>query len=388
MGVVKLDRRRLAGVWLSAVAAELAAVISRAQAVVFALVVGALLLLLAIVYVTPADRDILHGEMFAELSQDPLSFGASNLMRFRLLTPLVAYWLGVPKDLFFMVPWAAACLFLATVYAYFERQRYSFWERLGMAAMMAFSIPTFLTLYWRGFTDATSLWLLTLCLIFIRWFWLWPVLYWLALLDHERGLLAAPWLVWWANMRGFQMRRLLWAVGLVGAAVLGLLLVREIVRYHGGQSVWDLAFYLSGQRVRENFEVIRGRFLLGTFASFRLFWFWPLYAMYRYWGRAGGRRMVFFLLLVLASAAVQVIVAHDVTRLMGLAFPAILLGADAVRQLWGPAVFRRRLWWLIGLNFLLPNYMVYFYHVVPFYPLPLSLFYKYFTHFNPWAAWL
>ena len=58
---------------------------------------------------------------------------------------------------------------------------------------------------------------------------------------------------------------------------------------------------------------------------------------------------------VVAGALAQLLVAHDVSRLMGLAFPAVLKGAEFVRSERGEAASNRLLWSLILLDFLVPS---------------------------------
>jgi len=52
------------------------------------------------------------------------------------------------------------------------------------------------------------------------------------------------------------------------------------------------------------------------------------------------------------------IIAYDISRLMCLAFPMILAGAEIMREKWGKEVFQRRLWLIILVNLFVPTYLI------------------------------
>ena len=69
---------------------------------------------------------------------------------------------------------------------------------------------------------------------------------------------------------------------------------------------------------------------------------------------------------------------------MGLAFPAIIIAAVEIRDYWGRDIFLRRIWILILLNLLVPQYFVGAGVQIPFLPLPLALFLKYYMDIDVW----
>ena len=98
---------------------------------------------------------------------------------------------------------------------------------------------------------------------------------------------------------------------------------------------------------------------IGVFEAFKLFWIIPLMAAARSWrGKEFGGFVV--ILGMVTAAMLQLCFATDTSRLMGLAFPAILVGVTIVKNSMAPEVFRMWLWKLVGANFLVPTCEVFF----------------------------
>jgi hypothetical protein len=356
-------------------------------------VVGLLLLAAAAISVTPADFSAFCDHIcrfYAELSEEPFNFAVPNRHQFRILTPLLAHILhlrGAPY--FSALPLIMIWFFLAAIYGFFRyKHRYSLFEAVGMASLMAFSIPVWFSLIFPGFVDATSYLLLFLCIAFIEYIWLWPLFYGFALFNHEHGLFAAPWLLTLATFRWrFSLSGFGWSLALIGLAVLLLLLFRDFVLSQGARVSLTAEFYLKEPTLLKVFRYNHGRYLLAAFSAFKLFWFWPLAVIY-FAARGKGRKSVaVWLLLVMGSATAQLLLAWDQSRLMGFAFPAILLGAHEMRRMWGSKVFQKRLWLIIAANALVPNVFLVLSKTLAIWNLPASLIYLFVFGDNLWSHW-
>ena len=122
----------------------------------------------------------------------------------------------------------------------------------------------------------------------------------------------------------------------------------------------------------------------GFFQAFKLFWFFPLAAVYLYW-RSNQKWESLLLLSLVLFASLQLWFAWDVSRLLGLAFPVVLFGAEEIRARWGPAFFVKFVGILLLLNFLVPQYSISSDGATRFYSLPFSLMLKYVFHLDPFA---
>ena len=323
-------------------------------------------------------RPVSHGMDYAWLSVTPFDFRANNPLQFRILTPLLAHYLFLRGDIYVFAPLTMGGLFLSLIYFYFRKNGFSSGESLGVVSLMAFTTPISSALYFMGYVYTTSYLLLFLIIVFIRRPLVWAPLYSLALLNHESNLFAAPWIVMLENWRGFSVGRYARSLLLISAALLPMVLYRYGVYLVGGRAiVYAAGAYLSWGNVRNVFYPGAYYMWAGVFGAFKLLWFFPLYAIYRLVGVRRRRREVAWLGLIIVCAVSQLLIASDVTRLMGLAFPAVLFGAKAVRDVWGKEVFARRLWLLIGFNFLVPHYQVVAGTLILIQPLPVSLALKY-----------
>jgi hypothetical protein len=145
---------------------------------------------------------------------------------------------------------------------------------------------------------------------------------------------------------------------------------------------------LDGEQISRNLRTIGLFFPWGLFEAFKLFWFLPLAGAATLWAR-GRKAETILLTLPVLSALGQLPLATDTSRLMGLAFPSVLLSLKPLREVWG-ASFNKRLWMLILLNFLVPQYYVGQHLAIYLIPLPVSLLMRFLFNVDPWAdsIWL
>ncbi|GAB4339731.1 MAG: hypothetical protein Kow0099_15100 [Candidatus Abyssubacteria bacterium] len=339
-----------------------------------AMMIGLLLLASASVYVTPALHTINHGVNYQKLSSAPLDFASGNPLQLRILTPLLAHVLLFRGNRYIFFPLLMGLLFMAAVYLHFRKED-SAAESLGATALMAFSTPVLFTLHFQGYTDTTSYLLLWLCLT-MRNLPLQASLFSLALLNHESNAFALPFLLYRPWEENFSLRKMLvHAIPYCIAFVPFLLYHRFVISQ--ANVVYSPDFYLNKERIIVSIRSIFRLMPIGIFEAFRLFWLIPLYAAYLTFRKKQYGSTAWLILVILCSAS-QLLLATDTSRLLGLAFPAILLGAKILKTELPPELFAKGLFLLLLLNFFVPVYYVGQHHMIPFFPLPVSIILKLF----------
>ena len=349
---------------------------------------AALLIAIAAVYVTPAFEGVNHGASYTQLANSPFTPSTRcNVFQSRILTPAVAHVLGFTGGRYILFPLLMGAMLLALVYAAFRREHFKPTECLAAAALIAFSSPLLFLLHFPGYTDTTTYVLIYGALLCAARPLVWPVLFAAAALNHESALFLLPWL-----MLSVLTGRPGWMKGAIGFLLLGTLLAGVHGYRSEIQRLCPAAFsadtFLVGARIATNLRRIATFVPWGVFEAFKLFWILPLTAAAALWTR--GRKVETLLLtLPVLSALGQLPLATDTSRLMGLAFPAVLLSLEPLREAWGTS-FSRRVWMLIFVNFLVPQYYVGQHLAIYFIPLPVSLVMRFLFGTDPWASslWL
>jgi hypothetical protein len=77
---------------------------------------------------------------------------------------------------------------------------------------------------------------------------------------------------------------------------------------------------------------------VGIFFAFKLLWFFPVYAAWRNL-KTGNTAQMLIISSILIFTVAQLFIAYDITRMICLAFPAVLLSAEDVRSYWGKEKF-------------------------------------------------
>jgi hypothetical protein len=351
------------------------------------LLIGICTLALASVYVTPALHCVNHGCTYEELSAAPFAFASDNVMKSRFLTAALADIVSLNGRLFILFPLLVSVVFLGSLY-WFHRRRMKFESvnALLIVLVIAFSTPLLFLLHFQGYTDVTSYLLIFLAMQFMdtRLAQLWPVLFGLALLNHESNAFIAPFLFFlsWSK-RGWRFP-LLDCVTL-GLCLFGVLSLSRFIHAQGNPG-FSLPFYLSSGHI----NYILGRTLrmlpLGIFMAFKLFWYLPLMAAAVLLKRKDYKACA-LMLLPIPCALGQLLVADDTSRLLGLSFPSILLACSVLHDEWGGDVFSKRLVALFLWNLVIPQYYIGQEIAVPMLPLPVSLLSWLFLGTNLWSLW-
>jgi hypothetical protein len=336
--------------------------------------------------VTPAYRTVNLGVSYEMLSTKPFDFGTHNALQNRILTPLLAHILFFGGNLYLFFPLLVSVVFLATVYIHFRRDSYTPTESIGVTALMAFSTPVLCTLHFQGYTDTMSYLLIWLCLI-VKPLSLRCFFFSLALLNHESNAFCLPFLVYRPWEDGYNPRRtILYAVCFL-VSFAPALAYRWYVTSQT-EVLYSTDIYLNTHKFADPVSkfIQAARLLpIGVFEAFRLFWFIPICAVAllikrNLYGRA------FWILLVVVCVSLQLLIANDTSRLIGLAFPAVLMGTLVLKTHLSAVPFERGIWLLIILNFFVPVYYVDRGSMCPFLPLPVSLILRA-IGVDAWSLW-
>ncbi|MES2285459.1 MAG: hypothetical protein V4547_07205 [Bacteroidota bacterium] len=336
------------------------------------LLVAFILLCIAAIYVTPSIAPLELGRGYASLSTAPFDFSEQNNLRFRILTPLIAYCLGLRGSLYIIFPLIVALLFLSCIYFYMRKTQAPA-ESLLITMLVCFSSPILFLLHFQGYVDVTSYLLILLMIIFIKKTAVWIPLMALLLLNHESNLFIIPGLLYFYYIHTPNKTKAILNsfIGLV-LAYIPFYFYR---RYINEVSPVEYNFEMYYSQIKENIKSIAIYFPIGFFYAFKLFWLFPMFAIYYYWKEKNQQQLLFYTILIVGVIS-QLLFASDTSRLIGLAFPVILFSALKIKQEWGTELFLKRTFYLILINFLIPQYYVGQSVMIRFYPLPSSLILK------------
>jgi hypothetical protein len=303
--------------------------------------IGLLSLGLAALYLPPELTPWFLGVLYADLSQDPFAFSGDNPIGFRILTPAVAWLVGLRGDLLIVANWAIAALFLAAAGSHFRRVARRPGDALLAVMIFAFSTVTLGTINLGYYCDSAT-YLLVLGLWITRGRPVFHVLFLLGLLNHESVAFLVPFFV---TLTLVESRPLAPALR---AQVFGFAAVCAI---YFGFRAWvssqmtvdfTLAYYFV-PLLEDPLSVWRHTFgtqTLGLLSVFKALWLVPLAAAgaairSHRWGLLASWAVL------LASVWAQLLFAYDTSRTFTLAF---LLVVSALEELYRTNDFGFRRW--------------------------------------------
>lgn len=338
------------------------------------LIVAIILLCIASIYVTPSIGPMELGRGYASLSIAPFDFSEQNNLRFRILTPFLAYCLGLRGSLYILFPLFVALLFLSGIYFYIRKTQAPA-ESLLITMLICFSSPILFLLHFQGYVDVTSYLLILLIIIFIKKIFVWIPLMAMLLLNHESNLFIVPGLLYFYYLNTpNKIKTTIYALVGLALAFIPFWLYRN---YINEVSPVEYNFEMYYSQIKGNIKSIAVYFPIGFFYAFKLFWLFPMFAIYYFWKEKNQQQLLFYTILTVGVFS-QLLFASDTSRLIGLAFPVILCSALKIKQQWGTELFLKRTFYMILINFLIPQYYVGQSVMIRFYPLPSSLILKHF----------
>jgi hypothetical protein len=328
-------------------------------------------------YITPHFESAYHGFQYSLLSNDPFDFSYLNPLRNRVLPSFIGYVLFLRGDLFFIIPLIFAQLFVAAVYWVYRRREYSPVDSFLFTGLVAFSCTLYIQLAAPGYTDAVFYFFIFLSFAFAKRIFYSACFFSLALLTHESSLFLLPGLLIYSYYINKEIEfKVLKHFAALAMAIIPLILYRYWVASKVSVE-YDLNFYFSLKNIKFCIEKMLPFLPSGAFYAFKLFWFFPIYVLYITWKR---KEFVFFNMIaaIIICDVAQLFIAFDITRMLCLGFPAILLSAEKVKIEWSPEKFTRFLFTLTILNFLILQYFMSGSGIVSMLPSPFTLTMKLF----------
>jgi len=333
------------------------------------LLLAVLFLLAACIYVTPELHPVFSGKDYAQYSKNPFDWKTPGGLRSRLLTPLIGWAVGLRGERFIVLPVLFGLAFLIAVYLT-ARSRFG-WspaESCAATAVVAFSTPILSTLRFPGYVDTTTDLLILLAFLTTANAG-WAVFLGLALLNHEGAIVTAPWLAFLAAGRRPGAMKLMQVVALLVLASAPAMLYHQFLISHGLMPMSE-GYYFRWKKVVGTLALSGEYLAFGIFEGFKLFWFFPIAAMIAYAGERRYYELAAMCLLV-GGALSQFLFVSDISRLVGIAFPAILIGMNECRR--QLKNFRSWAWGIFCFNIFVPQFYVAQSQAIPLSPLPVKL---------------
>lgn len=344
---------------------------NRYNLLVSSLVIAAIILCFDMLYITPNFEAAYHGLQYAKLSNNPFDLSETNALRYRILPSFIGYLFYLRGNLFFIVPLLFAFVFISSVYYNYRKKNYQPIDALLFTGLIAFSCTIFIQLQAAGYTDAVFYYFLFMAFSFVKKPFISSLFFGMAMLTHESSAFLFPGLLLYSKYVNDNT--------VFEKTVIYLLLSFIpflVYRYWVSSYIeveYDLSFYFSKSNILFSLKKVLPYFSIGSFYAFKFFWFFPIYILYKSWQR---KEYQFFtiILIILFCVFAQLVIAFDTTRLACLAFPAILISAERMKELWDPYKFTRFVLLLIIVNFLLLPYFMSADALIPMLPLPYTLF--------------
>ena len=332
--------------------------------------IGVLLMALARIYIYPAVEAVNHGQSFVALANQPFDYLQNNPLQNRILTPLIAHYLGYSGAQFIDFVRYIGIAFLALVYIAARKNDLRPATALATSATFAFTGPIVFFIHFAGYTDITSYLLIFIAMLGIRTIYVWPVMLALALLNHEFTFFVLPWFFIYYLLNN-KRSTLGVASGVLGIG-LSVLPWYAWVSYVSTKMNPEYAPNFYAQvGILENVRLIAANLYTGCFAAFKLAWALPIIATYYHCkNRRYGEILLY--ITILSCTVLQLLIAHDTSRLMALAFPLIWLGFITVTKELPPILGSKILFGLVLTNIFVPTYYIGQNREIQFYSVPAT----------------
>ena len=263
-----------------------------------------------------------------------------------------------------------ALLFLSVVYLLSRKNGLNPLESLGISTLMALSTPVLFVLHFPGYTDLTTYVLIVLIIFYSDKKWLCFALTGIAFFNHEFIFFLIPWIAFLLNGNTFKTKKYFETMGILLLASIPYVFFRFYVSTRSDVQ-YDLSYYFNPHNISWTLNNIRKLFLLGFFEAFKLFWLLPILALI-YERKQKRNSLLISSVLIIGGTLLQLTIASDTSRLIGLAFPVILVSAYIMKEKWGTA-FSNRLWLLILINLFIPSCYIGQEYIIPFRPYIFQL---------------
>jgi len=330
------------------------------------IVVGLLVLGFAALFTTPRWELFYHGKGFARLSMAPFDLSVESSLRYRILAPLLGYVLFLKGSLFKYLMLAFLAAFYSLLYLFHRKKGFSPTNSLGIGILLSLSTLSFYQLYFPGYNDPVS-YVLILILLFYREHRA-IVITCLALLlfNHDNTIFLFPFFFLFLIGTEYKFSSALRTFLLFIPAILSYASYRYIISSIS-EIDFDTAYYFDPENLRWTRDHVSEHLAEGIFQSFRLGWIFPILAILIYVTKKNYKNVLMFL-VGFVFVTTQFIIAYDISRLMGLAFPLIILSAWTVRDRFGPKVFNNLIWTVVFINLFIPSLCIGALEPIPYPP--------------------
>ena len=325
--------------------------------IIASFVIGFIILGFDMLYITPRFEAAYHGLQYSLLSNNPFDFSTPNPLRYRILPSLIGYVTFLRGELFFIIPLTFSLLFISSIYWVYRKKQYSPIDSILFTGLIAFSATIYIQLVAAGYTDASFYFFIFLSFAFVRNIFSTTTFFCLALLTHESSLFMLPGLFLYALYCTSKSKTniLKYLLGYT-LAILPLLIYRHWVSINTPVE-YDLSYYFSQKNIDFATSKIAPLLPAGLFFAFKLFWFFPIYILYKTF-KNKEYSLSIIILTIIACDILQLIIAFDITRMLCLGFPVIIIAAEKLKMIWETEKFTRFVLILTLINFLVTPYIV------------------------------
>jgi len=333
------------------------------------LVIATVMLACAMLYAQPVLTVAFHGIQFSLLSEHPFDFSLINPMRYRILSPLIGYLFFLRGTYFFILPLLVTWLLIGTVYYQYRRKNFEAIDAFLLTCFISFSCVVLIPLVAPGYTDVVTWFLVFLAFIKAEKPGVSATFYALALLNHESSAVVLPAMLLyaWSKNKNAAGRILTFYL----LACLPHLCYRWYVNAHSA-TLYNLSFYLSEKNVLFTLKRIILFGPVAAFYTFKLWWLLPL-CLAGFTILRKKKLQASILVLILAGTFSLIIISYDYTRMLVIAFPAVLLSYEWLLEM-DKAKLRKFTIVLVALNFLILQYHFNYDGAQPMFPWILNKF--------------
>jgi hypothetical protein len=284
-------------------------------------------------HLRPSLEPVSHGTYYAELATNP--FDPNNPYAYRILTPLIAYLIGLRGHRIIFLNLIMATLLLAAIYYAYRRKGYAPVLCASMVLMMGVTMPTLFTIYFGGYIDSTSYLLVFIGFLLISNPIVFSLTFFLGLLNREAVIFLLP---FFAIYHGYTLKLKGTLKGMLpfsaGALIsLGVyLVVRKLIESIGVPQ-FSGSYYLEPLKSDKLYWLRRTIYAYPTafFSPFKFFWLLPIIAI-AVGFRKRNMAMIAIILVLIMSVMAQSVITVDTTRNLTMAFPVLLISATYLRE--------------------------------------------------------
>lgn len=320
------------------------------------LLCGTLLLIFAALFTTPRWELYYHGKGFSRLSSAPFDFSGGSGLQYRILAPLLGYIFFMGGSMFKYFMLLVTIVFLGACYVLHRKKDFSPTQSIAISGLLALSTLTFFQLHFPAYTDPLSYLLILLLLFYFKTKWKAILIISLLLFNHDNTLFLMPFIFLLLLGNEYTtvnfMKKATWMI----LAFLPYLLYRIGVSSLDGNQ-FDADYYFNANNLKWTWDRVTEYFWLGVFQAFRLAWIFPLIALVIN-ARNKNYHEISLILVCFVFVATQMFIAYDISRLMGLAFPVILLGIWRLKDVLSERQFNFSLWMVLIIQLFIPSYCI------------------------------